>query len=86
MHAKKRKGGAKEWFKLDPDKVQRISLSEEKFEKAVLSHGMDIVRWMLYGILLLHSVCELFASRNERLSFSPLAHLTKISSLALHQS
>lgn len=44
MHAKKRTGGIKEWFKLDPDKVQRISLGEDKFEKAVLTHGMDIVR------------------------------------------
>lgn len=47
IHARKRKGGMKECLKVDPNSVTRISLGEEKFEKAVLSHGPDIVRLKL---------------------------------------
>ncbi|KAI5663460.1 hypothetical protein M9H77_22783 [Catharanthus roseus] len=68
MHAKKRKGGAKEWFKLDPDKVQRISLSEEKFEKAVLSHGMDIVRYTQRNFLRIFPK----SSRLDSSNYNPL--------------
>lgn len=57
MNAKKRTGGIKEWFKLDPDKVQRISLGEEKFGKAVLTHGTDIVRCKIYTYAIVASYC-----------------------------
>ncbi|XP_027072983.2 phosphoinositide phospholipase C 2-like isoform X1 [Coffea arabica] len=51
IHARKRKGGIKDWLKIDPNNVTRISLSEEKFEKAVLSHGGDIVRFTQRNLL-----------------------------------
>ncbi|KAL3531691.1 hypothetical protein ACH5RR_005212 [Cinchona calisaya] len=51
IHARKRKGGIKDWLKIDPNNVTRISLGEEKFEKAVLSHGADIVRFTQRNLL-----------------------------------
>lgn len=45
IRTRKRKGGVKEWLRIDPSNVTRISLGEEKFEKIVSSHGADIVRY-----------------------------------------
>lgn len=44
IHAGKGKGGMKEWLRVDPDKVRRLSLSEHELEKAVVTYGQDIVR------------------------------------------
>ncbi|KAL3536520.1 hypothetical protein ACH5RR_004981 [Cinchona calisaya] len=51
IHARKGKGGIKDWLKIDWNNVTRISLGEEKFEKAVLSHGADIVRLTQINLL-----------------------------------
>lgn len=45
IHAGKPKGGLDECLKVDPDKVRRLSLSEQQLEKAVETHGKDIVRY-----------------------------------------
>lgn len=47
IHAGKVKGGLTEWLRVDPDKVRRLSLSEQELEKAVLTHGKEIVRYCL---------------------------------------
>lgn len=46
IHAGKPKGGLKEALKIDPDKVRRLSLSEQALEKAAESHGTEIVRFV----------------------------------------
>lgn len=48
IHAGKMKGGLDEWLAVDPDKVRRLSLSEQELEKAVITHGRKIVRY--YGL------------------------------------
>lgn len=50
IHAGKPKGGLKEALKIDPDKVRRLSLSEQALEKAAESHGTDIVRFVFQHI------------------------------------
>lgn len=45
LHAGKPKGGLKEALKVEPDKVRRLSLSEQALEKATMSHGTDVVRY-----------------------------------------
>lgn len=45
IHAGKPKGGLKEALKVEADKVRRLSLSEQALEKAVSSHGMEVVRY-----------------------------------------
>ncbi|MBA0767467.1 hypothetical protein Gotri_016347 [Gossypium trilobum] len=45
IHAGKPKGGLKEGLKVEPDKVRRLSLSEQALEKATMSHGTDVVRY-----------------------------------------
>ncbi|XP_043698196.1 phosphoinositide phospholipase C 6-like [Telopea speciosissima] len=49
--AGKPKGGLKLALKVDPDKVRRLSLSEQALEKATLSHGTEIVRFTQENIL-----------------------------------
>lgn len=44
--AKKGKGELAEALKIDPDKVTRLSLSELLFQKAVIYHGTEIVRYL----------------------------------------
>ena len=44
IHAGKPKGGIDACLKVDPEKVRRLSLSEQQLEKAVLTHGKQIVR------------------------------------------
>lgn len=46
IHAGKPKGGMRECLKVDPDKVRRLSLSEQQLEKAVETYGKDIVRYL----------------------------------------
>lgn len=45
IHAGKPKGGLDECLKVDPDKVRRLSLSEQQLEKAAETHGKEIVRY-----------------------------------------
>ena len=45
IHAGKPKGGLAECLKVDPDKVRRLSLSEQQLEKAAITHGKEIVRY-----------------------------------------
>lgn len=66
IHAGKPKGGLKECLKVDPDKVRRLSLSEQQLENAVGTYGKDIVRY-LYKFLTLFTIamilitsCSLF--------------------------
>ncbi|XP_038988955.1 phosphoinositide phospholipase C 2-like isoform X1 [Phoenix dactylifera] len=49
--AKKRKGELSDAFKVDPDKATRLSLSELVFEKAVISHGTEIIRFTRKNLL-----------------------------------
>ncbi|KAL0003376.1 hypothetical protein SO802_017157 [Lithocarpus litseifolius] len=51
IHAGKPKGGLQECFTVDPDKVRRLSLSEQQLEKAVATYGKEIVRFTQRNIL-----------------------------------
>ncbi|KAB1217613.1 Phosphoinositide phospholipase C 2 [Morella rubra] len=51
VHAGKPKGGLHNCFKVDPDKVRRLSLSEQQLVKAVGTHGKEIVRFTQRNIL-----------------------------------
>ncbi|CDP09195.1 unnamed protein product [Coffea canephora] len=51
IHAGKPKGGLVEALRVEPDKVRRLSLSEQALEKAAESHGMDVVRFTQKNIL-----------------------------------
>ncbi|XP_062155489.1 phosphoinositide phospholipase C 2-like [Alnus glutinosa] len=51
IHAGKPKGGLQECFNVDPDKVRRLSLSEQQLEKAVVTYGKEIVRFTQRNIL-----------------------------------
>ncbi|KAK4480704.1 hypothetical protein RD792_013786 [Penstemon davidsonii] len=44
IHAGKGKGGMQDWLKVYPDKVRRLSLSEQELLKAITDYGKDIVR------------------------------------------
>lgn len=50
INAGKPKGGLKAALKLEFDNVIRISLSEQKFEKVVATHGTDVVRYQLVNL------------------------------------
>ncbi|KAH1066949.1 hypothetical protein J1N35_031936 [Gossypium stocksii] len=49
--AGKPKGKLREKLKVENDKVRRLSLSEQKFEKATVCHGTDVVRFTQRNIL-----------------------------------
>ncbi|KAI4382777.1 hypothetical protein MLD38_008695 [Melastoma candidum] len=51
IHAGKPKGGLDECLRVDPDKVRRLSLSEQQLEKAIETHGKAIVRFTQRNIL-----------------------------------
>ncbi|XP_010534599.1 PREDICTED: phosphoinositide phospholipase C 2 [Tarenaya hassleriana] len=51
IHAGKPKGGILECLKVDPDRVRRLSLSEEQLEKAALKYGEQIVRFTQRNLL-----------------------------------
>ena len=46
IHAGKPKGGLGAALKVDPDKVRRLSLSEQQLEKAASRYGKEIVRYL----------------------------------------
>lgn len=64
IHAGKPKGGLDECLKVDPDKVRRLSLSEQQLEKAVETHGKDIVRFTQRNILRVYPKGTRFDSSN----------------------
>lgn len=47
IHAGKPKGGLVECLKVDPDKVRRLSLSEQQLEKASEVYAKEIVRYLI---------------------------------------
>ncbi|WCJ29176.1 Phosphoinositide phospholipase C 5 [Euphorbia peplus] len=51
ISAAKPKGGLKNQLKVDLDKVRRLSLSEQKFEKIMTSYGTNVVRFTQTNIL-----------------------------------
>ncbi|KAL3611264.1 hypothetical protein D5086_002284 [Populus alba] len=51
IHAGKPKGGLKEALKVDPNKVRRLSLSEQALEKASENHGTDVIRFTQRNLL-----------------------------------
>ncbi|KAG8490434.1 hypothetical protein CXB51_013641 [Gossypium anomalum] len=51
IHAGKPKGGLEECLKVDPNKVRRLSMSEQQLEKAAITHGKEIVRFTQRNIL-----------------------------------
>ncbi|RXI08802.1 hypothetical protein DVH24_022946 [Malus domestica] len=51
IHAGKPKGGLAECLKVDPNKVRRLSLSEQQLEKAAVTYGKEIVRFTQRNIL-----------------------------------
>ncbi|MED6209443.1 1-phosphatidylinositol phosphodiesterase [Stylosanthes scabra] len=51
IHAGKPKGGITECLKVDPEKVTRLSLSEQQLEKAAITYGKEIVRFTQRNIL-----------------------------------
>ncbi|CAK9133854.1 unnamed protein product [Ilex paraguariensis] len=64
IQAVKLKGGIKDWLTVDPDKVIRISLNEQKLEKAVINHGTDIVRFTQRNLLRVFPKSTRFDSSN----------------------
>ncbi|PON37568.1 Phosphoinositide phospholipase C family [Parasponia andersonii] len=64
IHAGKPKGGLDECLKVDPNKVRRLSLSEQQLEKAVETHGKDIVRFTQRNILRVYPKGTRFDSSN----------------------
>ncbi|KAF4360721.1 phosphoinositide phospholipase C 2 [Cannabis sativa] len=64
IHAGKPKGGLDEGLKVDPDKVRRLSLSEQQLEKAIETHGKDIVRFTQRNILRVYPKGTRFDSSN----------------------
>ncbi|KAL2539882.1 Phosphoinositide phospholipase C 2 [Abeliophyllum distichum] len=64
IHAGKGKGSITDWLRVDPNKVRRISLSEQELEKAVISHGKDIVRFTQRNILRVYPKGTRFDSSN----------------------
>ncbi|XP_077217409.1 phosphoinositide phospholipase C 2-like isoform X2 [Tasmannia lanceolata] len=51
IHAGKQKGGVKDWLKVDPSKVKRLSLSEVELEKIAITYGTDLVRFTQRNLL-----------------------------------
>ena len=58
IHAGKGKGGLDDWLKVDPDKVRRLSLSEQELENAAKTHGPQIVRYWLNLYDLIYSFAK----------------------------
>ncbi|CAI0415927.1 unnamed protein product [Linum tenue] len=59
IHAGKPKGGMSECLKVDPEKVRRLSLSEQQLEKVAETRGTDIVRslWLMHGMFKSNGGC-----------------------------
>ncbi|GAA0143242.1 phospholipase [Lithospermum erythrorhizon] len=66
IHAGKPKGGLTEALKVDPDKVRRLSLSEQALEKTAETLGKDIVRFTQRNILRIYPKGTRFNSSNYK--------------------
>nr|XP_043619475.1 phosphoinositide phospholipase C 4-like [Erigeron canadensis] len=66
IHAGKPKGGLKDALKVEKDKVRRLSLSEQGFEKAVENHGQDVVRFTQKNILRIYPKGTRITSSNYK--------------------
>ncbi|XP_058110204.1 phosphoinositide phospholipase C 2-like [Magnolia sinica] len=64
ISAGKPKGGLKEALKLEPNKVKRVSLSEQELEKIALTNGTDIVRFTQKNLLRVYPKGIRFDSSN----------------------
>ncbi|XP_059429768.1 phosphoinositide phospholipase C 4-like [Corylus avellana] len=64
IHAGRPKGGLKEALKVEADKVRRLSLSEQALEKAISSHGMEVVRFTQRNFLRVYPKGTRFNSSN----------------------
>ncbi|KAK6929475.1 C2 domain [Dillenia turbinata] len=64
IHAGKGKGGLSEWLKVYPEKVRRLSLSEQELEKAVITHAKEIVRFTQRNLLRIYPKGIRFDSSN----------------------
>ncbi|KAI7736746.1 hypothetical protein M8C21_030226, partial [Ambrosia artemisiifolia] len=64
IHAGKGKGGLDDWLSVDPNKVRRLSLSEQELEKAAKTHGPQIVRFTQRNILRVYPKGIRFDSSN----------------------
>lgn len=64
IQAGKGKGGMQDWLRVDPDKVRRLSLSEQELEKAVPTYGKDIVRFTQRNLLRIYPKGIRFDSSN----------------------
>ncbi|CAI9772231.1 unnamed protein product [Fraxinus pennsylvanica] len=64
IHAGKGKGGMQDWLRVDPEKVRRLSLSEQELEKAIITHGREIVRFTQRNILRVYPKGIRFDSSN----------------------
>lgn len=47
-------------LKVDPNKIRRLSLSEQLLEKAVASYGADVIRYHMLNKHCIASVCSLY--------------------------
>ncbi|KAI3943538.1 hypothetical protein MKW92_032460 [Papaver armeniacum] len=64
IHAKKYKGGLTKSLKLDPGKVERLSLSEQQLEKGAENHGTELVRFTQRNLLRIFPKGTRFNSSN----------------------
>ncbi|KAL6987813.1 1-phosphatidylinositol phosphodiesterase [Sarracenia purpurea var. burkii] len=64
IQVEKRKGEIKEWLSVDPDKVKRISLNEQKLENIADTNGTDIVRFTQRNILRVYPKATRWDSSN----------------------
>ncbi|KAJ4979151.1 hypothetical protein NE237_009931 [Protea cynaroides] len=51
IHAGKAKGGLSDWLSVNPNTVRRLSLSEQELEKAIITHGTEIIRFTQQNLL-----------------------------------
>lgn len=64
IHAGKPKGGVTDALKVDPNKVRRLSLSEQELEKIALNHATEIVRFTHRNLLRVYPKGIRFDSSN----------------------
>ncbi|XAR60739.1 Phosphoinositide phospholipase C [Bertholletia excelsa] len=64
IHAGKLKGGMKYWFHDDPNKVRRLSLSEQELENAALTNAASIIRFTQRNLLRIFPKGTRFDSSN----------------------
>ncbi|KAG8377026.1 hypothetical protein BUALT_Bualt09G0125300 [Buddleja alternifolia] len=64
----KMKGGIKAWLRVNSKNAHRVSLNEEKLEKAVLTHGTDIVRFNQRNLMRVYPK----ATRIDSSNYNPL--------------